>query len=467
LDSKAGRRIATSPEASEPGRGDERRPPEAAETPAPGEPCLASQEAALARLRAIQYVSDAALSSLDLDVLLHELLMRIREVLAADTATILLLSEDESCLIVRASVGLQEDIWKQVQVPFGRGVAGRIAASRQPLVIDDLSTVEVVSPVLRANIHSLMGVPLVVQDRLIGVAHVDTIRPHHFTADEVRLLQLVADRAALAIENARLYATANRAREQAEEALHARDQFLSAAAHELRTPVTNLRGFAQLVLRRLDKEGALDPQQVRRALQVIDQEAERLARLVTQLLDITRLDTGQLRLERRQVDLAELVREWVARAQASTRRHKLNLQAPPSMPAIVDPVRIEEVVSNLLANAIRFSPDDLPIDIQVSTPDPDTVRIAVRDYGPGIPPERRGQLFSRFYQVQGVEPFGGLGLGLYLGGQLVQLHGGNIKAEFPAEGGSVFTVTLPRGLEPAEQSGGRRDEVKSTNSDHR
>lgn len=162
-------------------------------------------EATARRLAAIQQVTDAVLAHLTLDDLLAELLRRVREVLGADNATILLPTEEGHELVVRASDGLDMDVQAAVRIPIGYGIAGRIAATQQPLVVeDDLSHIEVWSPLLRERMRSLVGVPLLAQGRLVGVLHADSVNPRHFGEDELQLLQLVADRAALAIENARL-----------------------------------------------------------------------------------------------------------------------------------------------------------------------------------------------------------------------------------------------------------------------
>ena len=164
----------------------------------------AQAQAAVARLEAIEYVTEAALASLPLDELLHELLRRIRQVLHADAARLLLLTEDGRGLRVHAFDGLQAEAPEDLFIPMGRGIAGRIAASGQPAVIDDISQVDVVSPVLRSKIKSLMGAPLLLEGRVIGVVDVGTVSPRHFTESDLHLLELVAGRAALAIENARL-----------------------------------------------------------------------------------------------------------------------------------------------------------------------------------------------------------------------------------------------------------------------
>src|SRR5262249_23030161 len=153
----------------------------------------ADAEHATESILRLQALTDSALGRLELDDLLREMLSRIRELLATNSAAILLLAEDGQSLFVRAIIGL-EDAAMGLRVPLGRGVAGSIAASRAPLVVEDLSAVEVINPILRQNARSLIGAPLIVEGRLIGVIHADTTRPRRFTEDDVRLLQLAADR---------------------------------------------------------------------------------------------------------------------------------------------------------------------------------------------------------------------------------------------------------------------------------
>jgi PAS domain S-box-containing protein len=161
-------------------------------------------EAATEELRRVQAITDVALTHQPLEALLAALLSRMCTVLQADNAAILLVEEDTQVLTVRAVRGLEEAVAADVRVPVGQGFAGRIAASRAPLVVEDLTTFPAVNPFLREQLRSVLGVPLVVGDQLIGVVHVGSATPHHFTEREVRLLQLVAGRIALAIEQARL-----------------------------------------------------------------------------------------------------------------------------------------------------------------------------------------------------------------------------------------------------------------------
>jgi GAF domain-containing protein/anti-sigma regulatory factor (Ser/Thr protein kinase) len=166
----------------------------------------AEAERAVAELRNVQHVTEAALAHLDLDDLLRELLVRITEVLHTDTAAILLLDEDRDVLVARAAKGLEEEVESGFTLPVGAGFAGRVASTREPVILSEVKPGDVVNPLLlEKRVRSMLGVPLLVEGRLIGVLHVGTLTPRHFKDDDVRLLGLVADRAALAIEHNRLF----------------------------------------------------------------------------------------------------------------------------------------------------------------------------------------------------------------------------------------------------------------------
>ena len=288
--------------------------------------------------------------------------------------------------------------------------------------------------------RSMMVAPLLVRGRTLGTILFGsgTESSRRYDLEDLALVELLARRAALAVDNARLYGAA-------QEAVLMRDEFFSVAAHELKTPITSLRGFAQLAIRQLDKDGTLDPVRARQALQVIDQQSRKLAELVTQLLDAARLEDGRLMLNRSTTDLVDLVESVVSSIQGNTDQHQLTLHSPPSLTAVVDPLRLEQVVTNLVDNAVKYSPRGGEVHVEVDEPDAETVRISVRDHGIGIPRERRARIFDRFYQAHGESYFGGMGLGLYISREIVILHGGDIGAEFPEDGGTRFVVSLPRG----------------------
>jgi signal transduction histidine kinase len=215
------------------------------------------------------------------------------------------------------------------------------------------------------------------------------------------------------------------------------------AAHELKTPITGLRGFAQLTIRRIDRDGALDPTVLRQMLSSIDEQSKKLTRLVAQLLDVSRIEAGKLTLERSVTDVTLLTEHVVASMQATTDRHAISVDAPTPVVALVDALRLEHVIANLLDNAIKYSPAGGAIEVQVTAPAATSIRLTVRDYGLGVPLAHRPRIFDRFYQAHGDGYLGGMGLGLYISRSIVDLHGGDLTAEFPPDGGARFIITMP------------------------
>ena len=236
------------------------------------------------------------------------------------------------------------------------------------------------------------------------------------------------------------------ARAEAEAALRLRDEFVAIAAHELRTPLTTLSAHAQLALRRLQRAGDLDPERIATVLQTIGSQSGKLAGLLNQLLDISRLQGGKLVIERQPTNLAVLVEQTVAGARLRSAEHVISFEVPAALEAQIDSARLEQVLTNLLDNAIKYSPDGGPIEVSLSQLDGAVIELAVRDHGLGIPPERRAQIFERFYQAHADGHRSGMGLGLYISRQIVEQHGGQIRAEFPPDGGSRFLVHLPSEL---------------------
>jgi signal transduction histidine kinase len=225
-----------------------------------------------------------------------------------------------------------------------------------------------------------------------------------------------------------------------------KDDFVAIASHELRTPVAALSLLIQLQRRRLDRG---EPINYHEALAKLHEHVERIGRLVAQLLDTSRIETGKLKLERQPADLARLVEEAAqAIKEIDSHGHAVTIKAPASVPAVVDPLRVSQVITNLLDNAVKHSPDGVPVEVVLSQPEPGTARLAVRDRGEGIQPAHRAHVFDRFFQEPGAKGSSGLGLGLYVSREIVQLHSGEIAVECPQDGGTAFVVTLPTDLPP-------------------
>lgn len=250
----------------------------------------------------------------------------------------------------------------------------------------------------------------------------------------------------------RLRASEQEAREQAEKAIRIRNEFISIAAHELKTPVTSLWGFSQVLLRRLGKTGTLDPDQVAHALTHIDEQARRLAALIEEVLNVSRLEAGKLELRTEEAEVCPIVEAAIASVRLLHPDRSFPFECRESTRARLDPVRIEQVVVNLLDNAVKFSPKETHVEVDLRTDEGQLV-ISVRDHGDGIAEEERERIFERFYQAHPENHYGGMGLGLCISREIVRMHGGSITCEAP-EGvdlssgrstGSLFVVRLPIG----------------------
>ncbi|MFN2571458.1 MAG: ATP-binding protein [Gemmatimonadales bacterium] len=255
----------------------------------------------------------------------------------------------------------------------------------------------------------------------------------HFEQSDVERLMELARRCSTAIENARLY-------QLAQDAIATREEFLSVAAHELRTPISAIL-LALYGLQRMTTEPALEPFQ-KKVVQMI-QQFDRLSALVDRLLDVTRIRVGQLEIHPIEIDLAQCVRDVAARFTESATRVgcALRVETPPSLVGMWDQLRFEQVVTNLLSNAIKFC-ETKPIEISLASAD-GMVVLTVRDSGAGIPRERIPFIFERFERGVSARHYGGLGLGLYVSRQIIEAQGGTIEVESELGRGSVFRVRLP------------------------
>src|SRR5215469_1987259 len=235
------------------------------------------------------------------------------------------------------------------------------------------------------------------------------------------------------------------ARLAAEAAIEVCYDFLSVAAHELQAPLVELFTNAHMITRKLEmsEADAFVPVWLNNGLRVIDEQANRLRRLVDQLLDVSRIDQNKLALARTPSNLAHMAQTLVDLFAARTTEHQIILTADRELIAEIDRGSIERVLANLLDNALKYSPNGGQIEVEVRSADAERTRISVRDHGIGIPVEKRPAIFTRFYRAHAEEHLSGLGLGLFISQQLVALHGGEITVEFPVDGGTRFVVLLP------------------------
>ena len=378
------------------------------------------------RVEDVQAITDVALAHLELDELLSVLLPRIREILRADTCAVLLLDEESDELVARAALGIEEEVEQGVRVPVGRGFAGKVAASRRPVIIDDLDHADVWNPILRQKgLKSMLGVPLLVGADVLGVLHVGTLVHRKFRSDDLELLQLVADRVALAIERARLH-------EETVLLDQLKANFVAIASHELRTPATSVYGVLTTLATRSEE---LDDDLKHELLRIGVEQGERLRRLLEELLDLSRLDARGVRVSPEPIVLRTTLAE-IAEA-ALPPDVNVDLTVPPDLAVVADRLVLDRVVSNLLINAMRYGAEP----IVVSAEPRDThVRIAVEDSGSGVPDDLRERLFERFARGDAAS---GSGLGLAIARAYARAHGGDLVYD-PHDRGARFELVLPR-----------------------
>jgi len=375
------------------------------------------------RIENVQAVTDAALAHLEVEELLRVLLPRIRSILRADTCAVLLLDEESNELVARAALGIEEEVG--VRIPVGAGFAGKVAAEGEPMVID-VDEYEVYNPILRQkHLKSMLGVPLIVRGISLGVLHVGTLEPREFTRDDVELLQLVGERVAIAIERARLH-------EELVQLDQLKLNFVAIASHELRTPATSVYGVLKTLAERGDE---LTPELREELLQAGVEQGERLRRLLGELLDLSRLDARAIGVEPRPVVLKAVLADVVDGVLPSSGAVELDI--PDDLAAVVDPLVLDRVISNLLANAARYGLP--PIRIEAQQRDRH-LRVTVEDSGPGIPEELEGRIFDRFARGKGET---GHGLGLAIARAYAQAHGGDLVYD-PRARGARFELLIPQ-----------------------
>ena len=348
-----------------------------------------------------------------------------------------------------ASLGLAWSYIYRQPLVLGEGIIGQVISSGYPSLTTNLRPGGVKSESstyhpAQMKLSSLLVLPM--QTRRVGILGALVIAANdpdrQMTDEKLPLAELLAERAALAIENAKLYTEQVEARRKLEDVSRLKDEFLSIASHELRTPVTSIKGYTQLA-RTLITEGDLETSKAYLAI-AMDQ-IDRMSRLILELLDVSRIETGRLEIRREPIDWPEFVADVVSHHHAIVGERRISLDLPRVQRTVQgDRDRLEQVLGNLLENAVKYSPEDSEVNVTI-TDEADRVLTAVRDRGIGIPNDELGQVFERFHRGRQVSSsnYGGLGLGLYITRQIVERHGGHVWVESVEGQGTTFTFSLP------------------------
>lgn len=395
------------------------------------------------RLQALNDLFRQLNTSLDLDLTLKTVVEAPRTLLGADWTSIALLDESGQTLTAVAMAGMDVDLLpsENPAMVVDQRLADALRTG-QPCVLED-SAYCLVGRQTAETAASGVCVPLLLDEKPLGMLGVAYRRHHNLSEEEMTFLQALGQEAALAIRNAHLYERerAQVARLRALEKLQ--ESFVSSVSHELRTPLTCIKTSVDLLQA---TDSGLSAEQ-RELIHTIGQHVSRLEALVSDLLEITKLEAGQITLSRQPTHLGHIA-ERVIQALHPLQERKgqtVSLHCPASLSLVsVDRRRIEQVLTNILSNAIKFTPKQGRIDVQVSET-PGEVRVCVSDNGPGIPPEEQDRVFDKFYVIADDRGLSGVGLGLYIARQMVELHGGHIWLESQVGVGSTFCFSVPKG----------------------
>ena len=324
----------------------------------------------------------------------------------------------------------------------GEGVTGQAFVTQKPVIVNDYARWEHGLPANReAGWHAALAVPLIRAGQPLGVL---TVRSSYalarFDDEDARLLSLFGDQAVATLTTAELVEHQRRAVEQLEKLNSAKSNFVSIVSHEFRTPLTGIQGFSELM-----RDEDLSLVEMKEYAGDINTDAQRLNRMITEMLDLDRMESGQMTLNRERTDINAVIAEAADRLSANPGRHPIQLRCDPDLPLVeIDADKIKQVLLNLLSNAVKYSPEGGPITITTRV-EGGMVHVFVRDEGMGIPPDSVDKVFERYSRIESgaTRYIQGTGLGLPISRQIIEMHGGRAWVESTLGEGSVFQFTLP------------------------
>ncbi|HUG05190.1 MAG TPA: GAF domain-containing sensor histidine kinase [Candidatus Limnocylindria bacterium] len=397
------------------------------------------------RLQRLQDVTNQMLGIMDLERLYSTVADVARSLDTADAASLMIVDPDEKAMVIRGQSGLSEQYAKAQRIPLERAL--RHYQRRGSVVVRDLRTAPLGDPTLirGEGLAKVLALSIAREGELLGALHVYTRDPQRdFDQVDRDLAQILAAQVGVAITNARLV---TRLQEVDEE----REQFLSIVSHELRTPLTPLKALAQLQLGRLrrsrERGTPMDLDALAHNLESIDRQVDRMNGLVNDLLSVSRAGKGRLEIERAPFDLALEVREVVGRYVAATReegRHTFAVDSPETLTYDGDQTRIDQLLMNLVGNAVKYSPRGGEVAVQLTRQN-GAAEVAISDQGIGIPAADLARLGGAFTRGAGkAATFAGMGIGLHVAKLVAEAHGGSLQLESAGEDkGTTVRVRLP------------------------
>jgi signal transduction histidine kinase len=381
-------------------------------------------------------------SSLEIEEAFGAFIREVRGLVPFDRTAIVLVEGDRARTIATAGRGANE-IFPPGSVGPMHGTVLERVLSGEVVVRDDLTRDDYPedSHLVELGLRSELLAPLLVGARPIGMISLSREEPNAFGADEVELVALLGRFVATAVQNIRVYEAERQTVEELRRLSALRADFVSLVSHELRSPMAAVIGAAQTLQKRWRQ---LTPEQRDAFLALIADETNRLAALIGDVLDTSRIEAGTFSYSFTDVDLARVVQDAVSVASVGQDEVRVRADVPESLPHIRgDRERLRQVISNLIDNAVKYSPSGEEVDV-TATRENGAVRITVRDRGPGIPFDQQGIIFEKFGRAEvpgGSKP--GTGLGLFIARSIVEAHGGSLEVESRPDQGTAFTLTLP------------------------
>jgi len=402
-------------------------------------------------LKALGEVGAAVSSTLDLDTVLTTILTHANQLAGTQAGLISDYDEVTEELRPLAANGFYESIADALRRnPFrkGEGVAGQAVAKRQPVQVSDIAIEGAYESRIRdllieSGFRAVLAVPLFREDQVMGTLVVTRKQSGEFSRQVVDLLSTFASQSALAIQNARLFLEIEQKSHELQIASQHKSQFLANMSHELRTPLNAILGYTELIV---DQIYGKVPEKIRDVLERVQKSGRHLLGLINDVLDLSKIEAGQLTLSLSDYSFQDAVQSVVASVESLARGKglQLSVEVAPKLPVgRADERRIVQVLLNLAGNAIKFT-DAGEVKIRVNAVD-DTFVVSVSDTGPGIPETQHERIFEEFQQVDGssTRAKGGTGLGLAIAKKIIELHGGRIWVESAVGKGSTFTFSLP------------------------
>ncbi|MBC1221110.1 response regulator [Nostoc sp. UCD121] len=408
---------------------------------------VTSQRQADERLRLLYDITSDLLAVEQPITLMHNLFSKLSPQLGLDYYYNHIVESKDNCprLHLQNYEGINQEFAHAMEwVEFGEYLSGWVAQEQQQLVLDraQIATHPHAQTLRNLSATAYVGQPLIVQERLLGTISFASCTRTRFTREEIDLLQMMSEQIAIALDRANLIVSIQQHAEQLQRANQIKDEFLAVLSHELRSPLNPILGWTQLL-----QKGKLNAARQHEALATIERNARLQSQLIEDLLDISRIMRGKLSLTVATVNLTSVISAAVETVRLAAQAKDIGLQIDLDQTAPIsgDAARLQQVVWNLLTNAIKFTPANGQVIVELRQLDR-LAQIRVSDTGIGIQPEFLPHVFEYFQQEDSstTRRFGGLGLGLAIVRQIVELHGGTVKAESLGENqGATFTVQIP------------------------